>query len=82
MWFNKQKNACHKDALAMNVNDADFAKVQGGKQVAVLRLHATVPEKVSVIPTANGFTVESNVANATVSTNQSNDGTTVTVMGS
>jgi hypothetical protein len=82
MWTNKEKRKVRHEAMAVPVADADLARVEGGTQVAVLRLHAVVPEKVSVIPTANGFTVASNVPTATVTTSQTVDGTTVTVMGS
>lgn len=76
------RNAGRVQAKAAPVSDEDLAKVQGGKQVAVLRLHAVVPERISVIPTANGFTVASNNPLTTVTTQETADGTTVTIMGS
>jgi len=68
---------------ARDLDDEQLSKVQGGKEVAVIRLHAVVPERVSVVPTeGGGFTIDSNITNARITTQQGNDGTTVNVVGS
>lgn len=77
----KERNAKGKSRA---LDDAQLSEVQGGKEeVAVIRLHAVVPERVTVVASDNGgFTVDSNIKNATVSTSSDQDGTTVNVVGS
>ncbi|MFA6846522.1 MAG: bacteriocin [Sphaerochaetaceae bacterium] len=77
----ENKNVCREEGKAKVLNDTELSKIQGGNQVAVLHLHAVVPEKVSVVPTINGFSVESNVPGAQISTEQGIAGTTVNIVG-
>ena len=77
----ENKEVCREEGKAKVLNDSELSKIQGGNQVAVLHLRAVVPEKVTIVPTVNGFDVESNVSGAKISTEQDARGTTVNIVG-
>ncbi|MFA6846298.1 MAG: bacteriocin [Sphaerochaetaceae bacterium] len=77
----ENKEVCREEGKSKVLNDSELSKIQGGNQVAVLHLRAVVPEKVTIVPTVNGFDVESNVSGAKISTEQDARGTTVNIVG-